>query len=273
MKRILYLIMMCCFVLVIDYKVNAQTKEQSSIDTVITNDDDFLKGFEVSNVDNTPAKKYYKVLAIAYTGNFVMHKLDDFNLFTNTKFNMPELKTPIYLSGFNANFSVEQTKNFNIGFSYSAGSKNIDSHIDVPTDYTRNVNYRVSYTSIDLNYAIVPFESFSIMPGVSFGLSNLKLQIYQSKSKYDYNNDLGVNKDSNSFNNVLDGNFYFAEPHIYIQYKLSQNFSFKAGAGYSFAFSPTWKFNSDGELSNMPSNIKPEGLNILFGIYFGFFDF
>jgi hypothetical protein len=276
MKRLLYILFIGFTIIIFNGNAKAQSDKGSTMDTIINNDNDFLKSFEVEDVDTFAPKKFYKVLGFGYTGTFIMHKLGDFNtLIKDNNFNMPELKTPIYLSGFNANFSVEQTRNFNIGFSYSAGSKNVEKSLSsdinpMLKDYTRNINYKVSFTSIDLNYAIVPFESFAIMPGVSFGLSNLALKVYQSKSNYDFKRDL---KDSNSFNYSLDGSFYFAEPHVNLQYKLSQNFCFRAGAGYSFAFSPDWKYNNDGTLSNMPSGVKPEGLNINFGIYFGFFDF
>ncbi len=274
MKRLLYLLLICFSIIAALDTANAQEEQAPTLDTIITNDDEFLKSFEVENIDNTTPKKYYKVLGLGYAGTFIMHNLDDFNSFIgNSNFDMPELKTPIYLSGFNVNFSVEQTRNFNIGFSYSAGSKNVEKSLNsdpLLKDYSRNINYRISFTNLDLNYAIVPFESFAIMPGVSFGLSNLQLQVYQSKSEYDFVNEL---KDPNSYNYSLDGSFYFVEPHLNIQYKLSQNFCFKAGAGYSFAFSPDWKFNVDGTLSNMPSGIKPEGFNFNIGIYFGFFDF
>ena len=41
----------------------------------------------------------------------------------------------------------------------------------------------------------------------------------------------------------------------------------------SFAFSPTWKMNTEADVNNIPTSLKPEGMVIQAGLYIGIFDF
>lgn len=247
---------------------------QAAIDTVISNDDDFLSGFETTPSDYSVPAKRYKVISLGYTGMLAFHNFDEFNSLAKKYFDVPEIKAPIYLSGFNAELAIDQTKNLSIGFSYSAGSKKNEVKPESIEDYTRYINYRLSYTGLELGYAIMPFEKLAILPGVNFGLSYLNIEAYQGKSKYDFNtNDFELKNDTNTYNYAMEGRFFYVEPKLAIHYKLAGNFLLKVTGSYSFAFSPNWTLNHDFELKSMPDKVKPEGMNLQIGICIGFFDF
>ncbi len=242
-------------------------------DTTSMNDDDLLKGFEYEQVHSDTPSKYYQVIGLGYTGTMFFNKVDDFNKILSTNFEMSELKMPLFMNGIGAYLALDPTKNFCLGFNYSSGYQKIEKALagDL-ANYSRFMNYRVSFTNFELDYAIMPFRDFAILIGSSIGLSNIKIENFQGKTEYDFNQFL-TNNDEKTKYQKIDGSFYYVEPHLAVEYKLSSYVMIKASGGYSFSFSPSWEINGESVVNNVPTTLKPEGMVVQAGIYLGIFDF
>lgn len=246
---------------------------KAQVDTL--SDDDLLNGFDYEPVHSSTPSNAYKVLGIGYSGNMFFTKLEEFSKELQTNFEFPELKTPIFMHRVGVYLALDPTKNFSIGYNYASGSKKVEKSLnDNLQGYTRYLDYSVSSHSLELDYAIVPVKDFAVLIGSSIGYSKVGIEYSQVLGDYQYPTQFTPAGDANTKYQKMDGSFFFAEPHLILQYKLASNFMFKASGGYSFAFSPTWKLNnSDSEIKNVPTSLKPEGMVLQVGLYVGIFDF
>ena len=267
MKKILIIMGVFLFNLLIVPNIYSQEEQIS--------DDDLLNGFDYEPVHSSTPSNAYKVLGIGYAGNMFFTKLEDFSKELQANFDFPELKTPIFMHRFGVYLALDPTKNFSIGYNYASGSKMVEKSLSGDLlGYTRNLDYSVTSHSAELDYAIVPIKDFAILIGSSIGYSRIGIEYNQVKGDYQYQAQLDPAADANTKYQRMDGSFFFAEPHLILQYKLASNFMFKASGGYSFAFSPTWRLNnSDSEIKNVPTSLKPEGMVMQVGLYVGIFDF
>jgi hypothetical protein len=268
MKKIVITALAMCF-------AGISSLYSQDVDTTgVADDQDLLSGFQVEPASHEHTQSNsYKALGIGYTGTLFFNKVDKLNEMLK-ELELPDLSLPIYLHGFNSFLALEPTGGFSIGFNYSAGSKTVDKKLSGElADYTRYLSYRVGFTSVDLNFAFLPFKDFAILTGVSMAYSTLKIESYQTKSEYKFDNKFEKNSDPNRYFNSYDGTFYTAQPHLTLQYKLASNFLFKASGGYNFSFSPDWKLNRESKIKNMPTDIKPDGMSIDIGLSIGIFDF
>ena len=245
----------------------------AQVDTL--SDDDLLNGFDYEPVHSSTPSNAYKVIGIGYSGNMFFTKLDDLNKELQANFELPELKTPIFMHRVGVYLALDPTKNFSIGYNYASGSKKVEKSLSGGLQgYTRYLDYSVTSHSAELDYAIVPFKDFAILIGSSIGYSKIGIEYSQVLGDYQYPTQFTPVGDANTKYQKMDGSFFFAEPHLVLQYKLASNFMFKASGGYSFAFSPNWKLNnSDAEIKNVPTSLKPEGVVAQVGLYVGIFDF
>lgn len=245
----------------------------AQVDTI--SDDDLLNGFDYEPVHSANPSNAYKVIGIGYAGNMFFTKLDDFSKELQTNFDFPELKTPIFMHRVGVYLALDPTKNFSIGYNYASGSKKVEKSLSGDLNgYTRFLDYSITSHSLELDYAIVPVKDFAILIGSSVGYSKIGIEYSQVQGEYQYPTQFTPDGDANSKYQKMDGSFFFAEPHLILQYKLASNFMFKASGGYSFAFSPTWRMNnSDSKIKNVPTTLKPEGFVAQVGLYVGIFDF
>lgn len=218
--------------------------------------------FEESNVQIE--KPPYFGLGGGYVGNFLFNKLDDINSLCKT-LGIEEIKSPMYLSGAQGFTAIGIVPNLRVGFSGYSGFKRSEKKENFSTKGLKTDFY---YASFAVDYGIVLFKSFAVLPGVNFGWSKITLNKYLI-SQFSYN-DL---KSNTYTSNILEGSFWFVQPVLNFEFAATPFLMLRLGGGYPVSFSPKWKINDVNEVADVPSGIKPNGFVVNFGIFVGLFNY
>lgn len=224
---------------------------------------------EVNNVqfeesDVKIEKPPYFALGGGYVGNFVFLDMNDLNSLIKY-IGLQEIKTPIFLSGAQGFTAIGIVKNLRIGFAGYSGSKKTEKEENFTT---KGVKLEVDYTAFSIDYGIVLFKSFAILPGVNLGWSKITLE------KYAISNFRWEDLKENAYtSNLVSGSFWFLQPTVNFEFAATPFLMIRLGASYPISFSPKWVVNDVKEISGVPSGIKPTGFNVNFGIFVGLFNY
>lgn len=249
----------------------AQTDEEQ-----IMSDDELLSGFDYEPTEEEDATRSYNILGLGWRFGATYHENKVLSDYMQSQFQMDEIAMPIIMNGFSAKVALTPTRKFSFGVQYLTGSKKYEkATLNAPLqDYSRILKYYTSQLNLSVEYAIVPFKNFAILPGVGFGLTKLELNYSQIKSDYNYDEAfIAKDYDPNTKLYKLDGNFFSVDPRLTLQYKLGNNFMLDLSGSYAIPFSPSWEFNNYSKLNGVPSELKPQGWNFSLGLYLGIFDF
>lgn len=137
---------------------------------------------------------------------------------------------------------------------------------------TRYVDYSISQSGISLDYAIVPFKSFAILPGVSVGRGNLTIESYQTAQGIDWNNFTPTSSQTTNLTRLENG-YWFVKPELYLEYALTNFLMFRASAGYNLVLSSEWTFNNESKISNVPDKLNSPGMQLQVGLFLGLFNY
>ncbi|MGC8748972.1 MAG: hypothetical protein ACP5RR_08880 [Candidatus Kapaibacteriota bacterium] len=218
--------------------------------------------FEESNVEIE--RPPYFGLGGGYVGNFMFMNLDDINSLTK-ELVMSEIKSPLFLSGAQGFTAVGIVKNLRIGFSGYSGSKKTEK---VENFTTKGLKLEVNYTSFLIDYGIILFKSFAVLPGLNLGWSKITLEKYAiTDFKWE-----DLKAESYTSNNI-NGSFWFVQPNINFEFAATPFLMLRIGFGYPISFSPKWKINDLKEVSGVPQGLKPTGFNFNFGLFVGLFNY
>lgn len=242
----------------------------------------FLMGFVLNAQDDkienltfeeTPVineSPVYFSIGLGYLGNFFFANYTDVNTKIKSSFTgLPELSGPVYMQGAHGFVSIGIIKNLRFGFFGYGGTKSVTM---TSGTNTMGVNYGVGITGASIDYGIVMFKSFAVLPGINIGAASVDIDFYNTSSTIDWNNINNV-PETSGYLKRMEGKFYYIQPNISLEYALSPFLMFKAGAGYSLSFSPSWKYNTNATLDNVPSSINASGLNAFIGLSLGIFNF
>lgn len=249
----------------------AQTEEEQMM-----SDDELLSGFDYEPSNEEESSNTYNILGLGWRFGATFHENKEFSDYMQSQFQMDEIAMPVIMNGFSAKVALTPTRKFSFGVQYLTGSKKFEkATLNAPLeDYSRILKYHTSNLNISVDYAIVPFKNFAILPGVGFGLTNIEINYSQIKPEYNYDDAfIAKDYDPNTKLYKLNGNFFSVDPHLSIQYKLGNNFMLDLSGGYTFPFSPSWEFNNYAKLNGVPAELKPQGWNFSLGLYLGIFDF
>jgi hypothetical protein len=122
---------------------------------------------------------------------------------------------------------------------------------------------------------VKPIKNFDITFGALFSTGTLKIDLYQYGNDYGNNNSIFGEFSNNSSSGNITRNFkvrfYSVQPQVGLGFLLKKFIYFKLTAGYLASFQGKWKVDNDVEVSNFPSGIKANGLNVNLGINVGLF--
>jgi hypothetical protein len=212
----------------------------------------------------------YFAIGAGYVGTFIFSDYTEVNnLLKTNNLNLPEFKNPIYMSGAHGVTGIGIIPNIRVGFFGLSGTANVNSNNDT---MLQGSSFSVSLGGFSINYGIVLFKSFAILPGVNLGWSTATLEVYKTPKTFDWTKI--DNKDEvNAYNKVAQGSFWFAQPHIDMEYALTPFLMVRANVGYSISFLPSWKYNKEATLDNVPTGINTSGMTLQFGVLVGLFNF
>ncbi|MCX7909783.1 MAG: hypothetical protein N2560_09775 [Ignavibacteria bacterium] len=229
---------------------------------VLTQDNLDNVQFEESNVQIE--KPPYFGLGGGYVGNFLFIKLDEINNLCKS-IGIDEIKSPMFISGAQGFTAIGLVPNLRVGFSGYSGIKKSEKQENFNT---KGMKFEIEFTSFAIDYGIVLFKSFAILPGVNFGWSKITLNKYLI-NKFDWN-DL---KSNNYSSNIVEGKFWFVQPGVNVEFAATPFLMLRLGVAYPFPFGAEWKLNDVVEVTSVPNEIKPQGFVLNFGIFVGLFNY
>ncbi len=164
--------------------------------------------------------------------------------------------------------------NFRLTVGSYVGSKNLEYDITSNSNsYKRIIDFKTSFTGISIDYAIVPFKKFAILPGLAFGRGNLTINAYQNRDKFDWNQFKPGNSEQEIWRHELSNNFWVIKPQLNLEYALTNFLMFRIGVGYNTSFGTNWEYNNSAEVTNIPDKINSNGLTLQTGIFLGLFNY
>ncbi|MGQ9818329.1 MAG: hypothetical protein ACUVQ1_00145 [Candidatus Kapaibacteriales bacterium] len=224
-------------------------------------------GFEevTTNVESPP----YFGLGGGYIGAFSLINLDEVNN-VNQSIGFENFTTPIFISGAEGFTAIPFVSNLRIGFFGASGtiSKEITSD---SAKYGTKAS--LQYTGFRIDYGFVPTKSIAILVGSTLGWSSLTFEYYKSKNNLNWNSIPQFENDPNNAYRAINGTFWFIEPNFNIEFAPTTFLMMRLGLSYPFAFLPDWKGNQIAKVDNVPSKIKPNGLQIKIGLFIGLFNY
>ncbi len=232
--------------------------------------DDKVDNMQFEETPVIEERPNYFAIGAGYVGTFIFANYSEVNsLLSSNKLDLPEFKNPIYMSGAHGVTGIGIIPNIRVGFFGLGGTANVNRNIG---DTLKGASYSISLGGFSLNYGIVLFKSFAILPGVNLGWSSATLEVYKTSKSFDWTK-LDNKDEVNAYNKRAEGTFWFAQPHIDMEYALTPFLMVRANVGYSMSFLPTWKYNKEATLDNVPSGLNTSGMTLQFGILVGLFNF
>jgi len=224
---------------------------------------------EIPAVKESPT---YFAIGAGYVGALNYINLNEINSKFKNDFNLPELSSPIYLSGVHGFTGIGIIPNLRLGFLGFSGSSEVSDNIDT---IKHGSKLSASLMGFTLDYGFVLFKHFAILPGIQAGWSSLEQNYYETlnTSNSPNWNDLEPNSDGKYFSKNIKGSFVFVQPELSLEYALTPFLMTRAAVGYGFSFLPEWEYNSSADLKGVPDAINTGGLNLQFGVFVGLFNF
>jgi len=164
--------------------------------------------------------------------------------------------------------------NFRLSISSYTGTKTLESNQKIAdNNYKRYIDFSSSFTGFSIDYAIVPFKKFAILPGLSFGRGGLKIDVSQTKDQFDWSNYKPGQNDNQIYRHEVSNNYWVIKPQLNLEYALTNFLMFRLGVAYSTSFGNNWKYNNSADVINIPEKINSNGLILQTGIFLGLFNY
>ncbi len=234
--------------------------------------DDELSRLGFEEMPIKEEKQPYFGIAAGITSSFLFINFDDLNKHIEEFQLDGRFKSPMFIIGgevMSVPFILSNTRISFFWYGSATELKNESSN--------KYLEYYLSFAGFSFNYAIVPFKSFAILPGVSTGWGKLQLDAYQgNNAQWD---SFVFKADSNNFMNRADMGFIFLQPHLHLEYAMTDFFVVRLSASYNLSFkgalwTDDWKLNRIAKLENVPEGIgKINGLNLQIGLFVGLFNY
>jgi hypothetical protein len=235
--------------------------------------DDKMKDFQFQTEDVQTESTSYFAIGVGYTATFHLLNMDDMNTLAN-QFGVGNLKSTVYLNGIEISTGTVLIKNVNIGFFNQYG--NISSS-GIVNSLNRNIDYAFQNTGFLIDYGIVPFKSFAILPGVQVGFAKSTINVSQTDKDINWN-EIQPNQLANNYYYKLEKSFLDIEPKVSIQYAVTNFIALRLNASYSISMSnpfanSDWIFNDNVKVNNVPSQVNQSGVKFQLGVFVGLMNF
>lgn len=258
MKKILYL-------LVLFFGVSA----------LFAQDDDLDKfSFETEPL-KSESSPYFAVGA-GYQFTFMMINYDEVNKYIADKIGLDKLKGVFTVSGVHGFTGLVVIPNTRLGFYGISGSK-ISEKNNSSTNTKTSTELKIAMNAFSLDYGIVPFKGFAILPGFNFGWGNLTIETYETPESINWS-DIDKIVVGTAKMSRIENKFMLFQPQISFEYAVTNFAMLRANANYNITFDnpladKAWLFNKDAQIKNPPSKLNSNGLGIQIGIYLGLFNY
>ena len=149
-----------------------------------------------------------------------------------------------------------------------------NEELKVNDSLTKAVTYSFGMGGFSVEY-VKDFGNFDISLGALFTTGTLKLDLYQYGSDAgNYSTVFGGFANNSSSQNVTHNykvRFYGAQPQLGLGLLIKKFVYLKLNAGYYFGAMGTWRVDNDIKVTNFPTGVNANGLNINLGLNFGIF--
>ena len=159
--------------------------------------------------------------------------------------------------------------------------------LDAATNIRRDVQLKIGYGGITVEYVVPIMERFDFAFGTMLGTGGIDLTLRKSnggsntwESERGFLGATGggvtpagaeLGSPPDNVTRVLTGSFYILIPSVCFEYAVTGWFALRLGASYSVMFAPTWKVDSNYDLLGVPSNVKGNGMMVNLGLLVGTF--
>lgn len=228
--------------------------------------DDRLDDLDFEEIPIVEQRPDYFSLGAGYLGDFRFINFDEINN-KLLEFNLSGFSGNMFISGAHGFAGIGIIPNIRLGFMGISGSSNINKD---DAQYKIGSNLFLDVTAFSIDYGIVLFSHFAVLPGVKVGWSSLRQEIFKTNKERDWTDKTYT---ADNYFHTFEGSFLFAQPSLDLEYALTPFIMARLSGGYSFSFSPSWDYNSYSTLRNVPETINTSGLSLQFGIFVGLFNF
>jgi len=238
--------------------------------------DDELDNFSFETEPLKSESTQYFAVGAGYNFNFLMMNYDEVNKYVVDKLRLDKFKGVFTIHGVQGFTGLVVIPNTRLGFFGMTGSKEVSKeNSELNTKMTSELI--VSVNGFSLDYGIVPFKGFAILPGFNFGWGNYTLETIESPTKLDWGKIDKINIDSAKMNRI-NNKFMFIQPQLSFEYAVTNFAMLRANVNYNLTFDnpladKSWTFNKEAEIKNPPSKLNSNGLGIQIGIYLGLFNY
>jgi len=166
---------------------------------------------------------------------------------------------------------IMMIENFRIGAIGLSGSTSSSGKVN---NLEKEVVYDFGLGGITFEYTLPFVQKVAVSVGAIAGYGSSTIEIYQSSSKFTWDNIWKKVNDGVATNDVSDKltqTYFLFSPTINCDIPITRFISFRIGAGYNLTFGKDWKVNNDRDISGVPNDINSNMFFIQTGIYFGFF--
>jgi len=247
----------------------------SMMTTVLVAQDDKLDDLTFEEMPLKDESVPYFAVGVGPTLSFFMPNYDDVNAL-GTSLGIGTISGPIAQWGGEIFTAIGVVPNMRVGFSWVTGNNSASKDTALQsesTPVTRSMKYSVSMRTLKLDYAIVPFKSFAIIPGVGVGFGTLTLETYQSAKNRtwpDYGTIPATSPDSYT---ILERSVIYAAPKLDLEYAVTPFLNLRVNASYALQLGGgDWTGNRTAVVSDVPSGIKLQGFSAQFGVFIGLFN-
>ena len=183
-----------------------------------------------------------------------------------------DVKTPLLQWGAEIFTAIGFVPNVRVGFSWVNGSNETQKTLGTgDTALTKKLNYRVNSVSAHADYAIVPFKSFAILPGVGVGWGTQTISTFQAYPKRTWS-DYANQTPPDMFSELTRTSFYLM-PRLNLEYGLTPFVAIRAQAAYTLSLSSAdWTGNRISTVSGVPGGISVNAFSTQVGIFIGLFN-
>ncbi len=282
MKDLLNTIKKCCVVVVLFITTNVLFLTPN-----IKAQDDEFENYAFD--DNKKEKHPYFALSFGVNANFLFMNYDEINKKFSCENELCDKCDNLSFSGpivgAELNFFTAMSpfiNNARLGISYFWGIQEIEYKEAIPTPLSgveeagfiyNNRELSVSNCGIHFDYAIVPFKSLAILPGVGLKFGSMTLEHFETTLPENWNNNY-----VSSIGEKLEYSYVSVEPQMSIEYAITGFLMLRAAGRYVFSFdspfvSNVWTINGDNPYSGVPKSVKPQGFSASIGLYLGLFNY
>ena len=240
--------------------------------TNINAQDDRLDDFEFENEEIDASAGYFS-LGLGVTGNLLFMNYDDINSKYLAPKSLKDFDGPLFPLGIE--FFTALPHNLRLGVTYQNVSKLRDAEAamedtEAKLKYTSELSNNM--TGVIFSYALLPFSSFAVAPGIGLNFGKMTLNNFTSPTSVEFG------ETTNYYNEQIKYSYWAVEPQLNIEYAVTSLLMLRLGVSYLIDFDNpfadnAWSINGGNAYNNVPSTMMPQGLNVKFGVFIGLFNY